>query len=277
MADSMDKKYSNVPNLRFSKYSDFLSLTNFGAVADYKKGPFGSALKKEIFVPKNSDTVKVYEQQNAINKDWTLERYFVTRDYAQKLKGFEVTGGDVLVSCAGTIGELYILPEDAETGIINQALMRIRTHNDINKYWFCYAFDNMIREFSNKYSNGSAIKNIPPFADLKSYPLSLPSLDEQNEIAELLKKIDERISTQNKIIRDLKVLIKRFLDFDYKTNTSEYEDVLLSSILTESKILNCNNNEVYSVAVEDGVVNQVEHLGRSFAAKDTSNYHVAKY
>ena len=43
-------------------------------VADYKKGPFGSALKKEIFVPKSNDTVKVYEQQNAISKAWKLER-----------------------------------------------------------------------------------------------------------------------------------------------------------------------------------------------------------
>ena len=33
-------------------------------MADYKKGPFGSALKKEIFVPKSKDSVKVYEQQN---------------------------------------------------------------------------------------------------------------------------------------------------------------------------------------------------------------------
>ena len=51
----------------------------FEELADYKKGPFGSALKKEIFVPKSNDTVKVYEQQNAIGHDWKLERYIISK------------------------------------------------------------------------------------------------------------------------------------------------------------------------------------------------------
>ena len=79
----------------------------FDDLADYKKGPFGSALKKDMFVPKSDMTVKVYEQQNAINKDWHLERYFITEEYANKLSGFRVEGGDIIVSCAGTIA-LYI-------------------------------------------------------------------------------------------------------------------------------------------------------------------------
>ena len=42
-----------------------------------------------MFVPKSDMTVKVYEQQNAINKDWHLERYFITEEYANKLSGLE--------------------------------------------------------------------------------------------------------------------------------------------------------------------------------------------
>lgn len=54
----------NEPKLRFkaddgSQFPDWNEKT-FNDVADYKKGPFGSALKKEIFVPKSNDTVKVY-------------------------------------------------------------------------------------------------------------------------------------------------------------------------------------------------------------------------
>ena len=36
------------------------------------------------------------------------------------------------------------------------------------------------------------------------------------------------------------------------------------------------NEEVYSVSVAKGLVNQIEHLGRSFAAEDTSKYKVVK-
>lgn len=103
-----------VPEIRFSGFTDVWEQRKFGDLADYKKGPFGSALKKDIFVPKSDTTVKVYEQQNAINKDWHLERYFITEKYANKLSGFRVEGGDIIVSCAGTIGETYELPMDSK-------------------------------------------------------------------------------------------------------------------------------------------------------------------
>ena len=108
-----------------------------GEVGEYRKGPFGSALTKRIFVPKDPTTVKVYEQKNAIQKSVTLGEYYITREYfTDKMKGFEVLPGDVIVSCAGTIGETFIMPEEMEQGIINQALMRMRINPDINKAFF---------------------------------------------------------------------------------------------------------------------------------------------
>ena len=167
----------------------------FGELADYKKGPFGSALKKDIFVPKSDTTVKVYEQQNAINKDWRLERYFITEEYVNKLSGFRVEGGDIIVSCAGTIGETYEIPMDAEPGIINQALMKIKVKESIvNKSMFNILFTNMIDDFTRVHSNGSAIKNIPPFSDLKSMEVFVPEMDEQNKISSYFSSLDNLIT-----------------------------------------------------------------------------------
>lgn len=192
------------PKLRFKEengvqFPDWEEKT-FNDIADYKKGPFGSALKKKIFVPKSNSTVKVYEQQNAISKDWRLERYFVTDEYFQaNLKSFSVSGGDIIVSCAGTIGEVYELPNDAEKGIINQALMRVRIKKSvINSMVFKCVFDKMISSEGIKISNGSALKNIPPFADMKKQPVFLPSLPEQQKIASLFTELDTLIQSTEK-------------------------------------------------------------------------------
>lgn len=103
----------------------------------YKKGPFGSSLTKSMFVHKSKDSIKVYEQKNAIKKDHTLGDYYITKEYFDsKMKGFEVFPDDILVSCAGTIGETYTLPNTIEKGIINQALMKMNISDLISKEYF---------------------------------------------------------------------------------------------------------------------------------------------
>ena len=247
----------NVPNLRFPEFQGEWEKCTFDKIAHYKKGPFGSALKKDIFVPQSEDTIKVYEQQNAIKKDWTLSRYYITKDYFNShMKQFVAKAGDLIVSCAGTIGEIYELPQDAEEGVFNQALMRVQVNDEaVNKEIFITVFSSMIDKFSKIYSNGSAIKNIPPFADLKKTQVFLPCKEEQKKIAKLLALLDERIATQNKIIEKLQSLIKGLavtLTTKGKPNTTISQCLEChSSTLQESEV---SPNGLYKVFGANGLV-----------------------
>lgn len=165
----------------------------FGDVGLFKKGPFGSALTKSMFVPKGDNSVKVYEQQHAIKKDDSLGTYYIAKEYFdEKMQGFEVLPGDIIVSCAGTIGETYIMPENIEQGIINQALMRVTLPSGINKKFFQYYFDSNLKKSAQEESNGSAIKNIPPFDVLKNWYFPLVPYKEQLRI---VNKIDSILAT----------------------------------------------------------------------------------
>ena len=200
-----------VPRIRCKGFTGDWEQRKFGEIAEYKKGPFGSALKKDFFIPDSATSVKVYEQQNAINKNWNLSRYYISKEYAQKLKSFEVHAGDIIVSCAGTIGEIYELPAQSRSGIINQALMRIRVNEDIVcKDIFKLAFSNMIDSFSREFSNGSAIKNIPPFADLKPMKILLPNKAEQTIIGDFFTDIDKTITLHQRKIDQLQAM-KKFM------------------------------------------------------------------
>ena len=159
-------------------------------IGDYRKGPFGSSLTKSMFVPQGIDTVKVYEQKNAIQKDHTLGSYYIKRDYYEsKMSSFTVLPGDIIVSCAGTIGETYVMPSDIELGIINQALMRMRIYAPINIDYFLLYFDYVIKKEAKENSKGSAIKNIPPFEIFKKIIFPLPPLEEQKRIVEQVQRM----------------------------------------------------------------------------------------
>lgn len=165
-----------------------------GEVGIFKKGPFGSSLTKELFVPKNVDTIKVYEQQNAINKNVNLGSYYITKNYfEEKMKGFELFPGDIIVSCAGTIGECFIMPDNMEKGIINQALMKMSLVPSINKEYFLYYFDYILKDISNEKGKGTGMKNIPPFDVFKQLLFPLPPLEEQKRIVESIKNLEKII------------------------------------------------------------------------------------
>ena len=173
-------------------------------------------MTKSMFVPKDKNTYKVYEQKNAIQKDATLGNYYITFEKFEELRGFEVFEKDIIVSCAGTIGETFVLPPNIENGIINQALMIVRLYlPEIKRYYLDY-FDSVLKQTAAKDGKGTAIKNIPPFEVLKAYPFPLPPLKEQFRIANaidtyfgLLEKVEQ---SKTKIIKYVSSVKSKILE-----------------------------------------------------------------
>lgn len=158
-------------------------------LALYRKGPFGSSLTKSMFVAKSNQSIKVYEQKNAIQKDFTLGDYYISKEKFETMQGFIAKPNDIIVSCAGTIGETYLLPSDAPVGIINQALMRVTLFDlSMVEYWQVY-FAYMLLNESQMKGAGSAIKNIPPFEYLKAVLVPIPPLAEQERLIEKYKTL----------------------------------------------------------------------------------------
>ena len=229
--------------------------TRLGNIGDYKKGPFGSSLTKSMFVEKGVDTIKVYEQKNAIQKDAKIGNYYITKDYfLEAMTGFEVKPNDIIVSCAGTIGETYILPNNAEKGIINQALMKISLKDSIEKNYYLQYFDYFLKEESKEKSKGTAMKNIPPFKVFKEFPFPLPPLNEQKRIVEKLDFLFEKTKRAKEIIEEVKVDIENrkisILDRAFKgTLTSKWRNENKTSDVKE--LLKSINEEKFKKWEED--------------------------
>ena len=185
---------------------DILSLEDVCVKKGLVRGPFGGALKKDIFCKQG---YKVYEQQNAIYKTTEFGSYYVNKEKYISMKRFQINSGDFILSCSGTIGELYEIPYNAPNGIINQALLKITLCNYcINKNYFNIFFSSNILQ--NKIiddTQGGAMKNLVGMDKFRKTPILLPPLPEQEKIAEVLCDIDELIDSTQKLIdkkKDLK-------------------------------------------------------------------------
>lgn len=156
------------------------------------RGPFGGALKKEIFKPSG---FKVYEQRNAIYGTTELGDYYIDEDKYNKLKRFSVNEGDFIVSCSGTIGRIFKIPEGAPLGVINQALLKITIDKDVVLPEYFHQYFKWDRFQSEVIDNtqGGAMQNLVGMDIFRSTKLQIPEKPEQERIVGVLEVWDEYI------------------------------------------------------------------------------------
>jgi len=179
----------------------------------------------------------------------------------------------ILLSSRATIGECSLSLRECATNQGFQSLVSKNCNVDFLYYLIQTKKKDLIRK-----SCGSTFLEISA-NEVRKIQVSVPSDVEQQKIAELLSLIDKRIATQNKIIEKYESLIKGII---YQTKSTglahnTWQKTELKKVLQERNEKNANGYDVCSVSVTQGIVNQIEYLGRSFASKDTLHYNVVKY
>lgn len=170
------------------EHSDFPVKTLNDVCTSIVRGPFGSALKKEFFVPKRPGAYKVYEQKHAIQKQVDIGTYYISRDRFETLKRFECHPGDILMSCSGTMGKLYQLPQNCEPGVMNQALCKFTLSNSITADYFLGFMEQVVDELGVK---GSGIKNVSSVKFIKAIRIPLPPVELQERFAAFVTQVDK--------------------------------------------------------------------------------------
>lgn len=189
----------------FNKNNDNVKVLKLEAICtSIVRGPFGSALKVENFVKKSDTSVKVYEQSNAIQKSAAIGSRYISREHYESLRRFKCKPGDIIMSCSGTIGKLFILPNDAEEGIINQALCKFTLGKDLLPEVFLLYMDILIGNIETK---GSGIKNISAVKFIKNLEIPVPPIGIQSKLLFELNQINKLKSDVQKSIDETQLLM----------------------------------------------------------------------
>lgn len=264
MADNKDKKVLNVPALRFPEFTGEWKSVHLEDVAEFQKKRISSDL---------------LNNNNYISTENILQN-FEGIQYSSSIPTntnvIEYQKGDILLSnIRPYLKKVWF--SDRKGGCSADVFVLRGDKCDQHFLYYVIASDRFINYVM------SGVKGVKmPRGDknqMKKYAFSIPTNTEQRKIAKFLSMLDERIKLQNKIIEKYESLIQAIIYKEKMDGISKgtWQRIALCKVLQERNEKNVNGRTICSVSVSLGVVNQVEYLGRSFAAKQTSHYNIVKY
>ena len=274
MATDNKDKVLNVPNLRFPEFTEEWKKTKIGDITS--KVGSGVTPKGGSAVYKTSGHLFI-RSQNVGNGCFLLDDVaYIDEATHKKQINTELKDGDVLLNITGaSIGRTTVVNKNVEGGNVNQHVCIIRLLEDYSPNYICnYLLSYGGQKQIDSFQAGGNREGLN-FEQIRSIKFFIPSFREQSKIASLLSLLEERIATQNKIIEDLKKLKVAITQKISKDKSNK--KVMLSELLTERCEKNKDLYPVHSVSVSEGIINQIDYLGRSFAANDISNYNVVYY
>ena len=264
----------NVPNLRFPEFQGEWEESTIGEEFGLYSGNTPSRLNKEHF-------------NGAINwiSSGELKEHYIA-DTKEKISD-EAAKTLKMLPIGTFVIAIYGLEADGVRGTgsitkteatISQACMAFTSKGKVQNEFLYSWYKKHGNVIGIRYAQGTKQQNLS-YDIIEKFKIAYPTFQEQEKLNKFIALLDERIATQNKIIDKLQSLIKGIMVELQKqgVNKGTWKKVFLSDVLTERNERNTNLFQVFSVSVSQGVVNQVDYLGRSFAAKDTSKYNVVHY
>lgn len=189
-----------------------------------------------------------------------------------------LVAGDLVVSVRGSIGVWAQVTDKNAGWQISPNLIRISPNKEkVDPAFFAYSFSNGIRAVVQRAVQTQALPALGA-SDLKSMEISVPPLPLQRKIGEILRTWDdaiEKLEALRAANKHRRAWMRNHLFSGrarFSGYTTQWREVALSHVLTEHRLRGTGAEEVFSVSVHKGLVNQIEHLGRSFAAAETSHY-----
>ena len=201
MAENKEKKVLNVPNLRFPEFQGEWQEERLSDIANLSKG---IGISKDQ-LSADGESCILYGELYTKYKSETIKEV-ISKTNIDNTKLVKSKANDVIIPCSGETAEEIatarcVLKDDI---LLGGDLNIIRLHGYDGSF-MSYQLNGKRKYDIAKVAQGVSVVHLYG-EHLKNTKTINPSLNEQKKIANLLSLLDERISTQNKIIEDLKKL-----------------------------------------------------------------------
>ena len=270
--DNINKetKNPNVPNLRFPEFTEEWKKMRLGDNCNIQM------CKRIMAAQTNTDCGVPFYKIGTIGGK--ADAYISKELFDEyKMKYSFPCKGEVMITCAGTVGKCIIYNGE-DSYYQDSNIVWVENPNKIIANDFLY---HLLSKMNWSHLNSTTIVRIYN-DDLRNLKLHYPGHDEQMKITHLLSLINERIVTQNKIIKKYESLIRGIaqnITLHNKPNVRILECmVCTSSTLQECDVLEYGTYPVYGA---NGIVGYLDNYNTQSEAiyiiKDGSGVGTVSY
>ena len=201
---------------------------------------------------------------------------YIDESTHQKQKSTELRTNDVLLNITGaSIGRTALATEEINGGNVNQHVCIIRTNGNVEPSYICdYIQTSKIQKYIQSLQTGGSREGLN-FEQIRSFPINIPTVEEQVKIAKLLSLINERIATQSKLIEKLESLIKGINQRVFMNNGINYKLGEISEIrsgYSGNQLLSKKGLKVSRIETISGHKVNLERVGYVAPFESSENY-----
>jgi type I restriction enzyme S subunit len=185
-------------------------------------GPFGSNLPASCYVEVGTPVIRGSNLSKGLGEFKDKGFVFVPDEILNKLSRCKCVAGDIIFTKKGTLGQTGIIRSNHKYSsyILSSNQMRLRVNHTLALPEYVYYWVSSQKAITKliKDSESTGVPKIN-LAYLRSFPIDLPSIKEQQRIVGVLKSINSKIELNNQINQTLEHMAKTlfkswFVDFD---------------------------------------------------------------
>lgn len=264
-----------------------------GDVVSFQKG---FAFKSKDYCDRGARIVKVTN----LNQDMYDEtRYvYIPDEVAEKCSRYDLAEDDVVITTVGSwpnnpdsvVGKIIRIPDFLNGTLLNQNAVRLRTNEKcLQKLLFYFLKYQGFTDYIISKAQGSANQASITLSDISKFEIMIPPIDEQEELLKTVIALDNRVTVNGQIIRNLQRLNVSIYNKCFGVNNNLFADEALvpdgwmkkrlADVTVPKRDRVGSEQKKYKVlsAVNSGILKPSdEYFTKQVFSKDTSKYIIVK-
>jgi type I restriction enzyme S subunit len=204
--------------------------TNLDQISDklYQGGIF-----KRVFVENKEKAFLYITATDMVKNEPLSNAKYISKKYTPWINEMTLKNNQILVSCAGTVGNTALVNKSYSGCIGSQEIIRIETSKIPYGYLYAYLSSPLVNQYIQSMVYGAVIPRISP-TELGRLPVLLTSVKSQNIIHELIVESSKLRVESSKLLLEAQKYFED-LAIEYKYGSKTNQSISISQILQNYK------------------------------------------